>query len=322
MAEYDKAQLDYDKIFREVLRICPNMTTTIDYIKGIRPAGRGEYNSLFNIIFNDGEGKEKAKSRLFDTNLRSAVKMALYAYQKQGIDLEDAFQTFCIGLNTAISKYNRSVKGPFPAYASWYMQRELSRSYSDYYYNVYVPPRLFESMNTVIRILRKKFNITDFGTIDFDVLYGMVSECSDNESWSFEMAFLIYKAVSLPISIDEITDRENMNADVPYTEHLCSRLYVSDEQCLESIFDDAARKKLHSAVNEALSTLLSPKEVTVLCHRFGINGFKRLSLREIGNLIDTKREYVRRIEAKALWKLQKNRYNELKEYLTISSLYQ
>jgi RNA polymerase sigma factor (sigma-70 family) len=166
-------------------------------------------------------------------------------------------------------------------------------------------------MNAIIGVLRKKFGIIDFGTIDFDTLYDMVSECSDDKSRSFEMASLIYNVVSLPINFEEIADRENMDTDVSDIKPLYSRLYVSDEQCIEEIF----QKELHSNVNRMLDAAnVSERERKILYCIFGFYMSRQFTLEETGKLMGCTRERIRQIVAKLLKRLRSANSDMLKKY--------
>ena len=49
--------------------------------------------------------------------------------------------------------------------------------------------------------------------------------------------------------------------------------------------------------------ILSEREKNVIIHRFGLNGFPKVSLNEVGNMYSITRERVRQIEFKAEWKI-------------------
>ncbi len=313
--EPDMAQLDYDEIFREVLKICPGMIVTIDYIKKIQPARRGEYDYLFNIIFNDEKDKELAVSRLFDVSLRSAVKAALYAYQKQNIELEDAFQVCCIGLITAIQRYNDSVKGLFPSYASMWMQQLLSRECSPYDYNVRVPAHFAETLNNIIRLLEKNVGVSDFKTVEFTELYHLLLKYTKDNGKALTLSLIIYYIILPPISIEEIIDSESDDVNIYGEKYLDNSLYISDEIYLDDVFYDVFQENLRSNINNVLN-VLSERERDIILHRFGLNGFRESTLEEVGELYGVTRERIRQIEAKALRRLRIKRYAKFFDFVT------
>ena len=66
---------------------------------------------------------------------------------------------------------------------------------------------------------------------------------------------------------------------------------------------DITQKSLQEAINEALSTL-TPREEKVLRLRFGLDDRRIRTLEEVGEELNTTRERIRHIEAKALRKLR------------------
>jgi RNA polymerase primary sigma factor len=71
----------------------------------------------------------------------------------------------------------------------------------------------------------------------------------------------------------------------------------------ESPEEAAVSQSLNDHIRDLLETL-TPKEAEILSLRFGLNGEKSLSLREIGRQYRLSRERVRQIEKKAITKLR------------------
>ncbi|HPX48690.1 MAG TPA: sigma-70 family RNA polymerase sigma factor, partial [Treponemataceae bacterium] len=65
----------------------------------------------------------------------------------------------------------------------------------------------------------------------------------------------------------------------------------------------AIENSLRDDIDEVLSTL-TDKEAEVIRYRFGLNGYKAMSLKEIGDLFNLTKERIRQIEKKALRRLQ------------------
>ena len=79
--------------------------------------------------------------------------------------------------------------------------------------------------------------------------------------------------------------------------------------------EDLMEQSLRDEVQQGLS-ILSPREVEVLSSYYGLNGYKSLTLEEIGELYGLTRERVRQIKERAIRRLRKayNR-NALRSYL-------
>ena len=65
---------------------------------------------------------------------------------------------------------------------------------------------------------------------------------------------------------------------------------------------------------QAINTVLTPREKTVVLNRYGIFGHKPRTQREVAALLEISRSYVSRIEKKALLKLR----DELKYDVTVT----
>lgn len=63
------------------------------------------------------------------------------------------------------------------------------------------------------------------------------------------------------------------------------------------------KRELVGLIAEIFEALLTPRELKVMCMRFGI-GCEEMTLEEVGQQFDVTRERIRQIEAKALRKLK------------------
>lgn len=79
--------------------------------------------------------------------------------------------------------------------------------------------------------------------------------------------------------------------------------------------NELMEQSLRDEVQQGLS-ILSPREVEVLSAYYGLNGYKPLTLEEIGELYNLTRERVRQIKERAIRRLRKSyNRNALKSYL-------
>ena len=77
-----------------------------------------------------------------------------------------------------------------------------------------------------------------------------------------------------------------------------------------------APDEMKNDINDLLETL-TERESKVIKHRFGLDGHKELTLKEVGELFNVSQERVRQIEAKILRKLRHPSRSEiLKEWVT------
>ena len=67
--------------------------------------------------------------------------------------------------------------------------------------------------------------------------------------------------------------------------------------------ENAIEKNMKEQIDNVLSTL-TEKEADILRHRFGLNGKKAMSLKEVGEAFNLSKERIRQIEKKAIKRLQ------------------
>ncbi len=72
-----------------------------------------------------------------------------------------------------------------------------------------------------------------------------------------------------------------------------------------NIAEDIERKELVCKLCVGMEEVLSPREYSILCKRFGICGYREYTQREIANELGISRSYVSRIEKRALEKLKR-----------------
>ena len=72
-------------------------------------------------------GDKKARNTLVNANLRFVVTIAK-KYHAPGLDTEDLVNEGCIGLMTAIEKFDSSMGYRFITYASWWIQQSIGRA--------------------------------------------------------------------------------------------------------------------------------------------------------------------------------------------------
>lgn len=282
--DFDMAQLDYEKIYREVLEICPGMEPVIDYVRNIQAARLGEYDYLLKDVHEHNENEQASALRIFNMSVRAAVKNALYYYQKQGLDLEDAFQVACIGIITAIQKHSDSVKGLFPSYASMWMIQTMGREMPIYQHNFRLPVHYKDYVAQTLRQLEAQIGESDVMEMDFEEIYRLLlayTECDEDKA--VQMASVLVPAESV----------ENMINDSQKKIYL-----VDDSDYISEMEQDFALEPVRDSFK-----ILSEREKNVIIHRFGFDGFPELSLEEIGNMYGITRERVRQIEFKAEWKI-------------------
>ena len=283
-SDFDMAQLDYEAIYQEVIDICPNMKSIINYARNIKAARLGEYDYHLSDVHTHSEKESVAFSRLFDMSLRAAIRDALNYHKRYDIDIEEAFQEACIGVVMAIQKHNENVEGLFPSYLAIWICQVLTRDLSIYDCNVRIPAHYKERISQILKQLSGVFEWSDIKYISHVELYHLILQHSDcDEDEAYRVAYILYPAMSFE---EFISNEEN------------ATFFAKEDDSLQGIMESASYQPVRDAISK-----LSERERNVITHRFGFNGKSESTLEEVGQLYGLTRERIRQIESKAMKKI-------------------
>ena len=141
--------------------------------------------------------------------------------------------------------------------------------------------------------------IKAINTFDMDKnikLSSYASRCIENE---ILMHFRNLKKSSQNVSLEDAVDIDKDG----------STLKLMDLLSIDEDFADNLDKKLNlQKINKYLTETLTKRELQIINLRYGLNGSKPLTQREVSSIMNISRSYVSRIEKKALEKL-KARYD-------------
>ena len=141
--------------------------------------------------------------------------------------------------------------------------------------------------------------IKAINTFDMDKnikLSSYASRCIENESL---MHFRNLKKSSQNVSLEDAVDIDKDG----------NTLKLMDLLSIDDDFADNLDKKLNlQKINKYLTETLTKRELQIINLRYGLNGSKPLTQREVSSIMNISRSYVSRIEKKALEKL-KARYD-------------
>lgn len=115
-----------------------------------------QYKELASIIYQAKEGNEYAKNRIVKMYLRMALRIGLQRAEQYDAELVDCIGDACIGLITAIEKYDPDASGSFGPYVSLWMFQYVSREQKTQRANVYYPVHKKEQYYTMYPILKDK----------------------------------------------------------------------------------------------------------------------------------------------------------------------
>jgi RNA polymerase primary sigma factor len=256
------------------------------YLKDINNIPLLTHEEEAELAVKAQNGDKAARNKIVNSNLRFVVKVAK-KYQNHGLDLEDLISEGNIGLLTAIDKFDPSKGFHFISYAVWWINQAILKAVSEKSRAIRLP---LNRANELVRIEHAK-----------KVVGGNKSEQQEYE----EIGAMLNMEPShvremIAISRDMVSlDAEINNSDKDHT-------VVADFQ-EDSLYGRPDEKAIELAMCEDIDSVLStlrPSEAKVIRMRYGLNGTKPMSLKEVGDVCNLTKERIRQIEKHAITRMQ------------------
>lgn len=243
-------------------------------------------------------GDIEARNELIMHNMR-LVKFIAGHYTCAGLDNDDLISIGSMGLIPAIEKFDLTSTHKFSTYATYWIKQAIRREIINQNRAVRVPANVQETYNKIRKATETLRQV-------------LGHEPSKQQ---------IAKAVGLTAKeVEEITSffMEPISTDTTLTDEDETTVgdLIADENSIDPI-DAIYSVELKTMVSAVLDTL-PEKEREVIKLRFGIDGHPQRSLEEVGAILGYSREWIRRIEERALIKLRNPiRSNKLKSFLEV-----
>ncbi len=229
-------------------------------------------------------GDASAKALLAKSNLRFVVNVAK-KYQNQGLPLADLIAEGNIGLLNAIEHYDVTKGYHFISYAVWWIRQAILKAICEKSRMIRLP---LNRANELVQI--EKARALFEGELSEDAEIREVAEFLEMEP----------DHVKDIISISR--DLISLDAPVYDEKNSTSVGELIENEHLESPEQTAIQSSLRDDINKVLLTLTA-KEREIVEYRFGLNGKRPMSLKEIGDRMHLTKERIRQIEKAALKKV-------------------
>ncbi|MDP3661281.1 MAG: sigma-70 family RNA polymerase sigma factor [bacterium] len=229
-------------------------------------------------------GDKEARETLILHNLRFVFTIAK-RYVGLGLDFMELLQEGNIGLMKAVERFNPSFGYKMTTYARWWIRQSITRAISNHGKTIRLPVHVFDRRRKVLRIIEGLTEQLERQPTDTELSIAaeepvsFIKEC-------FDPVFAV--SMNIPIASDSMITI----GDTIIDENVPNPSLGADHETLAVCIEDV------------LLTLTN-KEQVILRHRFGfLDGGKKFTLEEVGQLFKVTRERIRQIEAKALRKLR------------------
>jgi RNA polymerase primary sigma factor len=226
-----------------------------------------------------------AFNELVESNLSFVVKIAS-EYRNLGLPFEDLLNEGNIGLIEAAHHFDHNRGTKFITYAIWWIRKSILRALSQHSNLVRIPNYQLKKVKNVRATER--------------ALVRELGRRPDREEISRELQSTIAKIDEiLQIKLRELSldDKIGRDKDTPISDYLVDEGSTNPEE-------ELLREESQSLIRLALKDL-SEQEQMVLVNRFGLEGGRIFTLKEIGERMGISRERVRQIEAQAKKRLKK-----------------
>ena len=269
------------------------------YLKDINKVPLLTREEETSLAIEAAKGNKAAKNKIVNANLRFVVNIAK-KYQNHGLDLTDLISEGNIGLLVAIDKFDVTKGYHFISYAVWWIRQSILKAICEKSRSIRLP---LNRANELVRIEHARKAIVGNKTIEQE-LTEVAQMLNMDKDHVREMINISREMISLDA---ELSTPENDKTSVGD--------FIEDTQS-EKPEDKVVNDSLKEEINNVLHTL-KPNEENVLRLRFGLNGEKPMSLKEVGDVCNLTKERIRQIEKHAILRMQHvTRARRLESYVS------
>lgn len=259
----------------------PSVRDYLNQVANCPVLSREEERELFQRLET---GDEKARERLIECNLKFVVKIALH-YRGQGIPVADMIQEGNIGLLEVLGKFDWRKGFRFSTYAAFWIREAIQQAIRRQGNLIRLPVRKARLMGKIAETIR---HLREEGIPD-----PTPRQIAEVRGLTEEQVVELMRLRESVLSLDQDRDGEG---------HTIADTLPAKN--IEHPSQNIQAREVRFHVGKVLD-FLSAREREVVRLRFGFTTGRSLSLRKTSRVVGLSQEGVRRIERRAIEKLQR-----------------
>lgn len=256
------------------------------YLKEINRIPLLTYEEEYELALKAKAGDKVARERILNANLRFVVSVAK-KFRGQGLPLTDLINEGNIGLITALDKFEPEKGYHFISYAVWWIRQSIMKALSDKGKAVRLP---LNRANELMQIQKAQKAIMEERETSDPSVEDIAASTGLDEQLVKDLLSVSSEMVSFDSPVKKSSDSDSTFGDF---------IEDSSKGPEEQVINQALQENVRS-----LLSALTDKERRIIELRYGLDGNKPMSLKDIGVEYNLTKERIRQIEKRALEKLK------------------